>query len=90
QAPSEVCDVHVLAEVCPESGKLATPSCPSRMVRSFIKRPDEAVASNPLPEDLPRESCPLHGGNISQSDKGPEPDVEIPSLAKPNERRKRR
>ncbi|NPV93304.1 MAG: penicillin-binding protein 1A [Firmicutes bacterium] len=69
--PSENCDLHVMAEVCPESGKLATPYCPNRITRAFIKRSDEEATRNPVPEDLPRDYCDLHGFGVTPGEVNP-------------------
>jgi len=72
--PTEVDDVHVMADVCTESGKLATPFCPTTLVESklFVKRPipyDPALSldgkSNPIfikdmGYDLPIATCDIH------------------------------
>lgn len=61
--PTEVCDLHVQAEICPESRKLATPWCPTRVTEVFVKRSTglEAPPGEPQPTDLPWEPCNLHG-----------------------------
>lgn len=48
--PTEEDDVHVMADICTESGKLATPNCPTTLVESkmFVKRP---IPYNPLDPD---------------------------------------
>ncbi len=74
--PTEQDDVHVAGAICLESGKLATPFCPTTLVenRVFIKRPVPYIpedhldsAGNPiLPGDwiyeLPTEDCDIHTG----------------------------
>ncbi len=72
--PTEVDDVHVMADICTESGKLATPYCPTTLVESklFVKRP---VPYNPAENldgkgnpiilrdsayDLPIDVCDIH------------------------------
>jgi penicillin-binding protein 1A len=63
KAPTEICDLHVQAEICAESGKLATPYCYTRITGVYIKRGTglEAPPGDPQPQDLPWESCTLHG-----------------------------
>ncbi len=72
--PTEVDDVHVMADICTESGKLATANCPTTLVESrlFVKRPipynpEENLDSrgNPIilkdsQYDLPTEECDIH------------------------------
>ena len=72
--PTEVDDVHVAGEICLESGKLATPNCPTTLVetRVFVRRlmpyiPEDNLddKGNPiLPRDwiyeLPAEPCDIH------------------------------
>ncbi|GAB6108774.1 transglycosylase domain-containing protein [Fusibacter bizertensis] len=72
--PTEVDDVHVMADICTESGKLATPFCPTTLVESrlFVKRPVPYVPSenldgrgNPIilrdsAYDLPIDECDIH------------------------------
>ena len=58
--PTEVCDLHVQAEICPESGKLATSYCPYRVTQVFVKRDIKGEGEEPA-DTLPQESCNLHG-----------------------------
>ena len=72
--PTETDDVHVMADVCTESGKLATEFCPTTLVESrlFVKRPVPYDPSehldgrgNPIMlrdsgYDLPIDPCDIH------------------------------
>lgn len=66
--PTQTCDLHVQAEICPESGKLATPYCSNRIMAVFLKRPPSSGNVEDLREALPAESCPLHGTGGSSSE----------------------
>ncbi|NPV27867.1 MAG: penicillin-binding protein 1A [Firmicutes bacterium] len=64
--PTQTCNVHVQAEICPESGQLATIYCPTKITGVFIKRTEPYSSEKPpldAKEELPRQSCPLHGPN---------------------------
>lgn len=72
--PTEVDDVHVMADVCTESGKLATSFCPTTLVESrlFVKRPipfdletnpegkNGGISIRDMGYDLPLETCDIH------------------------------
>ena len=72
--PTETDDVHVMADICTESGKLATEFCPTTLVVSklFVKRPVPYNASehvdsrgNPIAikdggYDMPTADCDIH------------------------------
>ncbi|MCA0386510.1 MAG: transglycosylase domain-containing protein [Firmicutes bacterium] len=67
--PTETDDVHVMADVCTESGKLATPYCPTTLVQSklFVKRPVPYIPAEhkdifikDMIYDLPVDQCDLH------------------------------
>lgn len=71
--PTEEDDVHVAASICLESGKLATPNCPTTLVenRVFVKRPIPYVPeenNNIILGDwiyeLPTEECDIHNSTI--------------------------
>lgn len=91
KVPTEVCDLHVQAEICPESGKLATPWCPTRVTGVYVKRGSglEAPPGEPQPNDLPWEPCNLHGpGAITPNTGAVSPNVNgheavIPNISKP-------
>lgn len=67
QEPTEECDVHVPVEVCSENPTmLASPYCPSVVVKSFIKRPtpytptpDGRVPADAVLE-IPTKMCDKH------------------------------
>jgi len=68
--PTQTCTVHVQAEICPESGQLATEYCPTKISGVFLKRPAPYVGPvRPLDasEELPRQNCTIHGpgGTVS-------------------------
>jgi penicillin-binding protein 1A len=64
KVPTEVCSMHVQAEICAESGKLATVYCPTRITEVFVKRSETGPPpGEPKEDDLPWESCTLHGPN---------------------------
>lgn len=68
-AEEDICTVHVIRDVDIETGKLATPYCPSPLVQSkvFVQRPEPFI---PLPEhkqvpadliyEAPTEYCDKH------------------------------
>lgn len=67
--PESVCDVHVIKDIDVETGKLATPYCPSPSVQSkvFIQRPEPFIPQpdqKQVPADLiyeaPTETCDKH------------------------------
>ncbi|MBM7561666.1 transglycosylase domain-containing protein [Fusibacter tunisiensis] len=67
--PTEEDDVHVMADVCTESGLLAGEFCPTTSVESklFVKRPEpyipadhNNIAIKDMEYDLPIETCDLH------------------------------
>lgn len=48
-AAEGVCDVHVIKEICTETGKLASPYCPSALIQSkvFVQRTEPQLEPNP-------------------------------------------
>jgi len=56
----ESCDVHVLIDICSETGLLATPGCPTPVQQGF----DKTLAPG-VPGAIPQEYCPIHGGQVS-------------------------
>ncbi|HHY39202.1 MAG TPA: penicillin-binding protein, partial [Clostridia bacterium] len=67
QQPTQTCDVHVPVEVCAENPTmLASPYCPSVVVKSFIKRPTPYTPGpdGKVPEDavmeIPTKMCDKH------------------------------
>ncbi len=74
--PADVCDVHVTASVCTESGLLATEFCPERSDRVFIRIPDgETGATDDVLFAMPA-SCTLHTESavVLPPDIAPNPD----------------
>ena len=79
--PTEEDDVHVLVDICVESGKLATASCPTTLVESrvFVRRPIPYVPEenrdgrgNPIilgdwGYEAPSAECEVHDGTIVDS-----------------------
>jgi penicillin-binding protein 1A len=59
--PTKTCDIHKSANICTESGLLATQYCPSTAVKSFITRD---YVPNVKPNDwgfmLPTATCNIH------------------------------
>ncbi|MDD3705380.1 MAG: PBP1A family penicillin-binding protein [Clostridiaceae bacterium] len=64
-----ICDVHVIKDVCVESGKLATEFCPTPAVQSqvfiqriepFIPEPDQKQLPADLINEAPTEPCDIH------------------------------
>ena len=59
--PTEIDNIHVVGNVCSQSGYLATPYCPTPISKVFVKRP---YTADPLVGDiqyeLPTYYCPLH------------------------------
>ncbi len=55
--PEGTCDLHVLIDICPDSGKLATPGCPAPVQQGFLK---DLLPGTP--GAIPQEYCYLHGG----------------------------
>lgn len=72
--PTEIDDVHVEAQICKDSGKLATPFCPPSSIetRVLVKRPvpydpkesldgrGNPIAIKDMEYDLPIEECDIH------------------------------
>lgn len=62
--PSEVSDVWIQAEVCPDSNMLPSSFCPQTVKKSFLKRPIPYTGSV-KPEDayleLSSQTCTIHG-----------------------------
>ncbi|HYF83537.1 MAG TPA: PBP1A family penicillin-binding protein [Clostridia bacterium] len=67
--PESICDVHVIKDVDVETGKLATPNCPSTLVQSkvfiqrtepFIPQPDQKQVPADLIYEAPTEFCDKH------------------------------
>lgn len=70
RVPTRVSDVWVQAQVCTQSGKLATPMCPSVAMGVFLRRP--VPYTGPIkPEDAvleaPTEYCPLHSAAVQET-----------------------
>jgi penicillin-binding protein 1A len=67
-APTETCDVHVPVVVCADDPlHLATPYCPHKITKSFIKRPvpyvpeDDKKKALDTDKEVPTTSCTIHG-----------------------------
>lgn len=59
--PTEVCDVHVSATVCAESGLLPTEYCPEKVTRVFISIPaGEHGHTDDSNYTLPGSQCTIH------------------------------
>ena len=72
--PTETDDIHVMADVCTESNKLATEFCPTTLVESrlFVNRPVPYISAEHLDDrgnaiaikdgayDKPTEDCDIH------------------------------
>lgn len=54
--PTEICEVHELLFICPESGKLAGRYCPNPEMRAMVKVDEESVTEN----KIPTEKCDIH------------------------------
>jgi len=68
-AADSICDVHVIKDIDIETGKLATPYCPSPLVQSkvfiqrtepFIPAPDQKQVPADLIYEAPTEFCDIH------------------------------
>lgn len=66
-APKETCDLHMLLNICEESGKIAGPYCPSELVTHKI------VAAN---ESMLSQTCDIHDENWVPEEEVDEPDEE--------------
>ncbi|MHB1392943.1 MAG: transglycosylase domain-containing protein [Clostridia bacterium] len=67
--PESICDVHVIKDIDIETGKLATPYCPSPLVQSkvfiqrtepFVPLPDQKQVPLDLIYEAPTEFCDKH------------------------------
>lgn len=60
--PTRVSEVWVPVEVCAQSGLLATPFCPEKVTRVFLKRPPYSGSVRPADAALeaPKDTCTLH------------------------------
>lgn len=76
-APESICDVHVIRDVDIETGKLATPYCPSPLVQSkvfvqriepFIPLPDQNQVPADLIYEAPTEFCDKHTESATVED----------------------
>ncbi len=69
-ASDEICDIHVVKDICTASGLLASPNCPSSLIQSkvFIQRKTPIDPNGKLPSDFvyeaPKEVCTLHDNVI--------------------------
>ena len=67
--PTEKCDVHVKANVCTESDKLATSSCPESKVKSGVYlNKNETGKTADTPYILPKTNCNIHNNNVEGPD----------------------
>lgn len=60
--PTEYCDHHINATICPETGKLATEFCPNRVSGIYITGGTPGSAEDPylLTEEAISSTCPNH------------------------------
>ncbi|MGE5484881.1 MAG: transglycosylase domain-containing protein [Ignavibacteriales bacterium] len=71
--PVEVCDVHVLADVCADNpSELAGPFCLSRLTKGFIRRPvpyptlEDGRKPLDAEQEVPQKMCGLHNPQMDQ------------------------
>lgn len=80
--PKESDDVHVMLEICKESGKLATANCPTSLkeMKLFVKRPEpynpeehkdngKPIVVADMAYDAPTVDCPIHDENFVDPEK---------------------
>lgn len=58
--PKKVDTVHVLVDICNDTGYLATPECPSVSTRLGIKRPYDISNVGDMNYEVPRYYCNIH------------------------------
>ena len=62
--PTEKCNVHIKASICPVSNLLATDKCPVKEERVFLDKKETCVTAD-SPFILPTETCKIHTGQIN-------------------------
>lgn len=62
-APTEVCNNHIRASVCAESGKLPTPFCPDRTTGIFMAIPSGETAETDDSVFALPGTCTIHSGS---------------------------
>lgn len=65
--PDKVCDRHVLYNICPDSGKLATEYCPFPVPKAFVNVPPDSRD----PDKPPTEYCDIHSAAPTSSEMVP-------------------
>jgi penicillin-binding protein 1A len=67
--PRGTCNVHVQAQICADTGQLATPYCPNKITKVFLKRPRFPSGYTPADaaEASPTQFCTLHGPGAAAS-----------------------
>lgn len=78
--PTEVCNNHVVATVCQESGQLPTDFCPNRISRTFMAIPaGETGHTDDAAYGLPGGHCTIHTQEATIIDPNfPEPSETVP------------
>lgn len=70
----DICDIHVMADICTESGLLASPNCPPSLIESqvFTQRLEPLDRTKALPNDnkyeIPYEICEIEHEEIDDPD----------------------
>ncbi|MFT4144523.1 MAG: transglycosylase domain-containing protein [Mobilitalea sp.] len=69
--PIEKCDVHVTANICTDSGLLATDNCPADKVKTevFLNK-TEIAKTDDTPFILPKDYCNVHGSGTKAPSSG--------------------
>lgn len=83
--PTEVCNNHVLATVCAESGQLPTEFCPNKASRAFLSVPaGESGQTDDSVFSMPGSHCTLHTEASTIIDPSlPDPGVTDPTIPGP-------
>ncbi len=69
-----ICDIHVIADICSESGLLASPNCPPSLIEShiFTQRSEPLDRTKTLPHDseyeIPDEICEIEHEQTDEQD----------------------
>ncbi|MBO8129470.1 MAG: penicillin-binding protein 1A [Peptococcaceae bacterium] len=83
--PTEMDNTHVLVEICPETGKLATPYCPVRITKVLVdvgyEVPEYVLDYE---ERVPTEYCDIHKEGLFPGLPPGEEDTLAPSPLNPN------
>lgn len=91
--PTEEDDVHVMLEICTESGKLAGEFCPAttRKMKLFVQRPEPYIPGENLDSrgnpirirdmeyDAPTEECDIHTEDFVDPETDPDGETETPT-----------